>query len=41
LVIGAENAQVCDLIGVVGYPCRAGLLESGLQDMPMSGFDLR
>ena len=39
LVIGSEDTQVGDLVGVVGQPGGARLFESGLEDMAVAAFD--
>ena len=38
-MIGAENAQVGDLVSVLGQPGRAGLFEPGLEAMSVTTFD--
>jgi hypothetical protein len=39
LVVGAQDAQVGDLVGVFGQPGGAGLLEPGLEHMAMAALD--
>ena len=36
LIVGAENAQMSDLVGVILEPSRARLLEPRVQDMAMT-----
>jgi hypothetical protein len=38
-VVGSEDAQGCDLIGMVPEPGGAGLLETGMEDMAVTALD--
>jgi hypothetical protein len=39
LIVGAKNAQMSDLIGVVMEPSGAGFLKSSVEDVAMTGLD--
>ena len=39
LIVGAENAQLSDLIGVGRQPGSTRFFEPGVEDMTMAGFD--